>query len=225
MSDRIVVSWSSGKDAAWTLHALRQHGANVFALVTAVARDLDRVPIHGVRRCLVRQQALAAGLPLIEVELPSPCSNAMYEFGMGAALSELRDRHGVSAVAFGDIHLREVREYRERQLRPLGLAASFPLWGTRTDLLARRMLHEGLTARVVSLDPGRLDRRFAGRSWDLEFLDAIPPDVDPCGEGGEFHTLVTGGPMLGESLRIVAGELEDREGVVYADFAPPSRIP
>ena len=225
MSDRIVVSWSSGKDAAWTLHALRREAAKVFALVTAVARDLDRVSVHGVRRSLVRQQALAAGLPLIEVELPWPCSNEMYEFGMGAALADLRDRHGVTTVAFGDIHLRDVRDYRERQLRHLGLEARFPLWGTRTDLLARRMLREGLTAWVACVNPGRLDRRFAGRPWDLEFLEAIPPDVDPCGEGGEFHTLVTGGPMLSEPLRIVSGELEQRDDMIYADFAPPSRVP
>ncbi len=220
----LALSWSSGKDAAWTLHQLRRRGADVRVLVTTITRDFERVAIHGVRRSLLRRQAMLAGLPLIEVELPFPCSNGMYEFAMGQTLSDLAAREGITAMAFGDLFLEDVRAYRERLLAPHGLRAEFPLWGTRTDLLARQMLRAGIEARIASLDPARVDPAWAGRPWDEAFLDGVPPAVDPCGERGEFHTFVTAGPMFSGPLEAATGEVVERDGVVFADFTVPSLV-
>lgn len=220
----LVLSWSGGKDSAWALHALRRRGREVVSLITTVTRDADRVAIHGVRRTLVRQQAAYADLPLVEVELPTPCSNEVYLFAWGSALVELRARTGIDAVGFGDLFLAEIREWREQALAPLGLRAEFPLWGMRTDLLGESMLAEGLTARIACLDPARLRREWAGAPWDRTFLTALPPNVDPCGERGEFHTFVTGGPMFTRSIAVEPGQVVERDGMVYRDLAPPSDL-
>lgn len=213
-----ALSWSTGKDAAWTLHLLRERGEDVSVLITTVTRDFDRVSIHGVRREVLRQQAAVLGLPLIEVELPWPCSNELYQFGFEAALRDVRDRLGVTRVAFGDLFLPDVRHYREELVKPLGLEPVFPLWGIRTDLLVRNMLRAGVVAHIVSLDPTRVPPRFAGWAIDRRLLDELPPTVDPCGENGEFHTLVTDGPMFAEAIPIHPGETIERDGVVYSDF-------
>jgi len=221
----IVLSWSTGKDAAWALHQLRLEGRRVAALLTTVTRPFDRVAIHGVRRSIAREQAARAGLPLIEVELPWPCSNEMYEFAVSAALRDLARWRGATTVAFGDLFLADVRAYRERLLAPLGLTPEFPLWGMRTDLLAERMLREGVAARVASLDPTRMSRSLAGAGWDERFLQGLPHDVDPCGERGEFHTVVTAGPMFAEPITLYPGRTVERDGFVYADFTlAPERV-
>lgn len=221
----VALAWSGGKDSAWALHELRRRGRGVAALVTTVTRGLDRTAGHGVRRGLVRRQAACLDLPLVEVEVPSPCSNELYEFAWGSALAELRVRAGIEGVAFGDLFLRDLREWRERTLAPLGLLAEFPLWGMRSDLLSEAMTRAGLEARVVCLDPARVDRQWAGAAWDRDFLAALPPDVDPCGERGEFHTFVTAGPMFPKRIPVEAGEVEERDGLVYADLTLPSHLP
>ncbi len=214
----IALSWSTGKDAAWSLHLLRQQGREVTALISTVTRDFDRVAVHGVRRSVLRYQAAMVGLPLFEVELPHPCSNELYEFAFGEALRNVREQTGISGVAFGDIFLADVRAYRERLLEPLDLIPEFPLWGMRTDLMIRNMLRAGVVAHVACLDPAKVPARFAGWAIDREFLDALPPEVDPCGENGEFHTVVSDGPMFSAPLRLIPGEVVEREGIVYADF-------
>ncbi len=214
----IALAWSTGKDAAWSLHVLRQQRREVAALITTVTRDFDRVAIHGVRRSVLRQQAALVGLPLFEVELPHPCSNEFYEFAVAGTLRQLQEQTGITGVAFGDIFLADVRTYRERLLEPLGLAAEFPLWGSRTDLLIRNMLRAGVVAQVASLDPAKVPPRFAGWAIDRTFLEALPPGVDPCGERGEFHTIISDGPMFQSPLRLIPGEVVERDGIVYADF-------
>lgn len=214
----VALSWSSGKDAAWALHLLRQQGADVSVLVTTITREFDRVAMHGIRRSVVRRQAALVDLPLVEVELPWPCSNEMYEFAFSSTLAGLKEREGIGAVAFGDLYLADVRAYRERMLAPLGLEATFPLWGMRTDLLAQRMLRSGVEAFVAVLDPDKVDRRYAGARWDASMIASLPPSVDPCGERGEFHTVITGGPMFAATLPLYPGEVVSREGFVFADF-------
>jgi uncharacterized protein (TIGR00290 family) len=220
----LALSWSGGKDAAWALHELRRRGQDVATLVTTITRDFDRVAIHGVRRSLVRRQAAHLGLPLVEVELPWPCSNELYEFAWGSALAELREREGIRAVAFGDLFLADVRTWRERVLAALGLGAEFPLWGMRTDLLSEAMLAAGVEARIACLDPARVDRMWAGAPWDRAFLAAQPRGVDPCGERGEFHTLVTNGPMFAQALPVETGGTVEREGMVYSDLTAPTGL-
>ena len=214
---RVLLSWSSGKDSAWALHRLRQRrDVEVVALLTTFNQAADRVAMHAVRRELVRLQAERAGLPLWEVELPWPCSNALYEELMGAACRRAVEEE-VDQVAFGDLYLREVRDYRERQLQGTGLEPVFPLWEMPTGELAKEMLVAGVRARVTCVDPAQLDEAFAGREFDAAMVQALPAHADPCGENGEFHTFVYASPVFDAPLAIRMGEIVRRDGFVFAD--------
>jgi uncharacterized protein (TIGR00290 family) len=216
---RVALSWSGGKDAAWALHRLRATpGLEVVALVTTVVPAFGRVAMHGVRVELLRAQAQAAGVPLVEVPLSWPSTNDEYEGRVGAALVALRAERAVSHVAFGDLFLEDVRSYRERMLAGSGLTPLFPLWLEPTRPLVDAMLAAGLEARIVCLDPTRVGRELAGRQIDAALLAGLPESVDPCGERGEFHTFVTAGPMLREPVPVAPGEIVEREGFVYADL-------
>ena len=217
MTERILLSWSSGKDSAWALHHLRlATDVEVVGLLTTVTEPFDRVSMHGVRRAILRAQAVAAGLPLMEVMIPSPCPNEVYAERMAAAMNKVRD-DGIGTIAFGDLFLEDIRDYREANLAEVGMSAVFPLWQRPTPNLARQMVAGGLRAAVVCVDPRRLDASFAGRLFDESFLDELPEDVDPCGENGEFHTLVFGGPMFEKDLSVTVGETVLRDGFVFAD--------
>jgi uncharacterized protein (TIGR00290 family) len=218
---RALLSWSTGKDAAWSLHRLRQAGeVEVVALITTTNQTFGRVAMHAVRLALLDRQAEAAGLPLVVVPLPWPCTNAQYEAAVHAALVEAIAAFDVTHIAFGDLYLSDVRAYRERQLEPTGLQPLFPLWGEPTAALAQEMIVGGLHAYLTCVDPRRLDASFAGRTFDASLLAALPPDVDPCGEGGEFHTCVVAGPMFTAPVATVVGEIVERDGFVFADLLP-----
>jgi len=213
------LSWSSGKDSAWTLHTLRQDaGVEVCGLLTTVNSEFDRVAMHGTRAQVLKKQAEAAGLPLWVVPLPWPCSNEVYERLMGEACARAV-AEGVDAVAFGDLFLEDVRAYREKRLEGTGLEPLFPLWGIPTDALARTMIAGGLKARVVCVDPRKLPAELAGREFDEAFLSDLPAGTDPCAERGEFHTCVYAGPMFARPLELEAGVVVTRDGFVFADFA------
>ncbi|HYA58401.1 MAG TPA: ATP-binding protein [Thermoplasmata archaeon] len=217
---KTVVSWSSGKDAAFALWEVQRQGElDVVALLTTVTSEFDRVSMHGVRVALLERQAAAVGLPLWKVEIPFPCPNEVYEAAMARAVEHLAAA-GVSRIVFGDLFLEDVRTYRERRLEPTGIRPAFPLWGRKTDRLAEEMLRSGLEARVVCLDPRKLPREFAGRPFDAAFLRELPRSVDPCGERGEFHTFVTAGPMFSRPIAVLPGETVERDGFVFSDLAP-----
>ena len=217
---RAVVSWSSGKDSAYALwETLRAGELQVVGLLTTVSERFGRVSIHGVREELLQAQAAAAGLPLLRVRLPQPCSDVVYAERMAVVIDGLR-RQGVSHVVFGDLFLEEIRAYREAQLRATGVTPLFPLWGRATGPLARTMIAEGLQARIVALDPKRIPRELAGRPFDADLLAALPADVDPCGENGEFHTFASGGPMFSGPIGVRRGRVVDRDGFVFADLRP-----
>jgi uncharacterized protein (TIGR00290 family) len=215
---RVLLSWSSGKDSAWTLHLLRRDPSiELCGLLTTLNAEFDRVAMHGTRRSVLEAQAAAAGLPLWIVPLPWPCSNEIYEQRMAEACARaIRER--ISAVAFGDLFLTEVRAYRERQLAPTGLEPLFPLWEIPTDALARAMIAGGLRARLSCVDTEQLPGEFAGREFDSDLLLDFPTGVDPCGERGEFHTCVYAGPMFATPLTLKSGETVIRERFVFADF-------
>jgi uncharacterized protein (TIGR00290 family) len=217
---KALLAWSSGKDSAWSLHALRaQAEVEIVGLLTTINEAFDRVAMHAVRTELLRAQADAADLPLWPVPIPWPCSNAEYEAAMDAAMARARAA-GIAHVAFGDLFLEDIRRYREERLAPTGIAPLFPLWGTPTDALARRMVDAGLRARLTCVDPKSLDARFAGREFDAALLAELPPSVDPCGERGEFHTFTYDGPMFRRPVPIRAGEVVTRDGFVFADLLP-----
>jgi uncharacterized protein (TIGR00290 family) len=214
------LSWSSGKDSAWTMHTLRERGGHeIDALFTTVNAAFDRVAMHAVRRTLLEAQARTTGIELHVIDIPYPCSNAEYERIMGAFVVGARAQ-GVEAMAFGDLFLADIRAYRERQLAGTGIAPIFPLWGRDTRALAREMIDGGLVAHVTCVDPSRLERSFAGRPFDHAFLADLPAGVDACGENGEFHTFVSAGPMFRASLAIRPGDIADRDGFAFADLLP-----
>ena len=216
---KILLSWSSGKDSAWALHVLRQQGTPPAGLLTTVNEVYDRVAMHGVRSEVLTLQAEAAGLPLRAVRLPSPCSNEVYEERMRAAVARAV-LEGFTHVAFGDLFLEDIREYREERLRGTGLEPLFPLWKRDTRGLAEQMIAGGLQAHLTCVDPRALNPSFAGRTFDRRLLADLPAAVDPCGERGEFHTCVTAGPMFSADLRLSVGDIVEREGFVFADLIP-----
>jgi uncharacterized protein (TIGR00290 family) len=217
---KAVLSWSSGKDSAWTLHVLRQQAEfEIVALVTTVTEAFDRVAMHAVRRELLRAQADRAGLPLWEVSIPSPCSNEAYEERM-RALVQRAAAEGVSHMAFGDLFLEDIRRYREKNLAGTGIDPIFPLWRIPTRDLARDMLGGGLEAYVTCVDPRQAPASLAGRRWDAALIDELPSGADPCGENGEFHTCVVAGPMFSGRIPVQTGEVVERDGFVFADLTP-----
>lgn len=217
---RLLLSWSSGKDSAWTLHCLqREDRYEIAGLVTTVNDAFQRVAMHAVRVELLEAQARAAGLPLWRVPLPHPCPNAQYERVMRTLIERAR-ADGIAHMAFGDLFLEDVRRYRENQLANTGITPVFPLWGIDTALLAREMLRGGLQAVLTCVDPRQLGREFVGRAFDATLLAALPADADPCGEKGEFHTFCHAGPMFDGPIAIRMGEVLERDGFVYADVLP-----
>jgi uncharacterized protein (TIGR00290 family) len=216
---RTLLSWSSGKDAAWSLHVLRQSAEfEVVGLITTINKEFDWVAMHAVRRALLERQAEATGLPLITVPLPWPCTNEEYEAIMAWALADAHERFSITHVAFGDLFLEDVRAYRERQFAGMGLTPIFPLWGRPTGELAEEMIAGGLLASLTCIDPRHLPSTFAGRAFDQDLLDDLPEGIDPFGERGEFHTFACGGPMFLTPVTATADEVVWRDGFVFADL-------
>lgn len=217
---RALLSWSSGKDSAWALHMLRQsRDVEVVGLLTTFNAEFDRVAMHGVRRELVNSQARSVELPLWPVFLPWPCPNDAYEAAMETAIARAQ-RAGITHIAFGDLFLEDIRAYREERMAAAGMEPLFPLWGRDTSVLACDMVRNGVRATVVCVDPAQLDESFCGRELDAEFLEALPSEVDPCGERGEFHTFAWDGPAFTAPVFAEPGEIVRRDGFVFADLRP-----
>lgn len=222
--EKILLSWSGGKDSMMTLHELRQTGAvEVVALLTTITEGYDRISMHGVRRVLLEQQAASLGLPLHKAFIPSGCTNAQYEAIMRAVLTHYQAQ-GVTACAFGDLFLRDIRAYRERNLATIGMKALFPVWGRDTTQFIRTFIDLGFKAVVTCVDPRALPPTFAGRVIDESFLCDLPPGVDPCGENGEFHSFVYAGPLFREEVKVTAGEVVLRDGFYFCDLVPEKEM-
>jgi len=220
---KAYISWSSGKDSAYALWQARRLGlAEVVGALTTLSEVYDRVAMHGVRASLLERQIEALRLPSVKVMLPSPCSNEVYEERFARAC-ELLKREGVRHIVFGDLYLEDIRAYRERQLAALGMSGIFPLWRRETAALAREMIASGLVAHLVCVDPRRMSREFAGRRFDHELLRQLPASVDPCGENGEFHTVVSAAPVFSAPIQVRVGEVVERDGFVFADVLEDAR--
>lgn len=216
-----LLAWSGGKDAAWTLHTLRQRAdVRVLGLLTTVTADYERIAMHGIRRDVLHAQAAAVGLPLIESVIPAGCDNATYEASFAAALATAHERWpGLDTIAFGDLQLADVRAWREALCARHGWRIQTPLFGTDTASLAREMLAAGLRTHLCCVDTQQLDASFSGRAFDATLLAELPEACDPCGENGEFHTLVSAGPMFQHPLQIERGDTVLRDGrFAFTDF-------
>ncbi len=224
MPKRILLSWSGGKDSAWALHLLRANPAyEVVGLLTTVNQEFHRVAMHGFREELLDAQAAALGLPVWKIPLPWPCSNEIYESLMSEACARAV-REGIEGMAFGDLFLEDIRDYRVAKLAGTGLEPIFPCWLLPTTQLARDMIAAGIRAHLACIDPKHLDSSFAGREFDAALLADLPASVDHCGERGEFHTFVSASPEFSRSIGISRGEVVERDGFVYADLLPESAI-
>lgn len=214
MSTPILMAWSGGKDSTLALERLLGDAScRVAGLVTTVTAGYDRIAIHGVRRSILRSQVAGLGLPLIEAEIPPQASNEIYEAAFAQALERAREREpGLDTIAFGDLYLADVRAYRENLLRRLGWRGRYPIWGENTAELARYFLGRGYRAILSCVDTQQLDAGFCGRDYDAALLADLPSSCDPCGENGEFHTCVYGGPLWRESLTLSHGERVLRDG-------------
>jgi uncharacterized protein (TIGR00290 family) len=221
---RAIVSWSGGKDSSLALNKVlaESQDIQVLGLLTTVTRDYDRISMHGVRRSLLKRQATSTTLPLFEVFIPKSSTNKTYEYEMISALTKLKNDLSVSAIIFGDLFLRDVREYREKLMSKIDLTCVFPLWGVDTKDLANRFLDLGFRAILCTVNPKMLDPSFCGREFDKRLLSDLPDGVDPCGENGEFHTFVYDGPIFKSSISVTRGEVVERDGFVFADLLEDS---
>ena len=215
---KAAMSWSSGKDSTFALAEARKNpDFDVIALVSSSNEEFERVAVHGTRRTIAEAQADALGLPFIDVPLPNPCTDEIYQNRMGAAIKQLKDK-GINDWIFGDLFLEDVLSYRQSLYEPFGAILHTPLWGRDTKSLAKDMLASGLEAYIVTLNPEKLPASLCGARYDEAFLAALPEDVDPCGEYGEFHTVVANGPGFAHGLSLEKGEIVERGGFIYCDF-------
>ena len=222
MTTPMLMAWSGGKDAAWTLHTVRQQGdVDIKALVTTVTADYDRIAMHGIRRDVLHAQAASVGLPLFEAVIPVACDNATYEASFADALARAKAQWpDLDTIAFGDLFLADVRAWRVDTLAKIGWHVHTPLFGRDTRDVAHEMLQGGLRTWLCCVDTQQLDGAFSGAAFDAALLDALPATCDPCGERGEFHTLVWDGPMFSRPLALERGEQILRDDrFVYSDFS------
>jgi uncharacterized protein (TIGR00290 family) len=220
MKERILLSWSGGKDSALALHEIRRLGDyEVAALLTTITEGTECVGMHCVRRELIARQAEALGVPLREIRIPPFPSNEVYEARMRSVLEEYRAQ-GVRTVGFGDLFLEDIRDYREMSLGRLGMRGLYPVWQRDTAALAREFVDLGFRAVLVCVDLRALDRSFAGRVLDRSLLDELPPTVDPCGENGEFHTFVFDGPGFAAAVAFAPGAVREESTFAFCDLLP-----
>jgi uncharacterized protein (TIGR00290 family) len=221
MKEKIILSWSGGKDSAMALHALLQSGRyEIVSLLTTVSEQYERISHHGVRVELLEQQAASLGIPLHMLYLTQDnCSLEDYEALMKKTMLEYKDKD-VLTVAFGDVFLQDLRDYRERNLAKVGMEAIFPIWGRDTTEIVRTFIALGFMAHLTCVDNEKLGREFAGRLIDAGLIRDLPDGVDPCGENGEFHSFVYDGPIFQRPVDINVGEVVLRDVRYFADLLP-----
>ena len=221
MIEKVVLTWSGGKDSAIVLYELQKtNGYEISALLTTITEDYDRISMHGVRSVLLEQQAESLGLPVEKIYIEKNESNEEYEAKMKDKLMQYQSR-GVLSIVFGDIFLEDVRKYREEKLSKLGIKGIFPIWKRDTTELAHTFIDLGFKAVITCIDLKVLDKTFVGKVFDEQFLSELPSNVDPCGENGEFHSYVYDGPIFRKRILYKKGKVVLRENrFYYCDLMP-----
>lgn len=221
MTEKVLFTWSGGKDSAMALYELRKSKAyQIVVLLTSVTEDYDRISMHGVRRILLEQQSQSLRLPLEILYITRNSSNEEYEAKLKDKLLQYKSQ-GVSSVVFGDIFLEDLRKYREDNLTQIGMKGIFPIWKRDTAELAHTFIDLDFKAVITCVDSKSLDGKFAGRYFDNQFLSELPATVDPCGENGEFHSFVYDGPIFQERIRFRRGKVVLRDNRFYfCDLVP-----
>lgn len=222
---RTYFNWSTGKDSSLALYYAKQNPAlRIDRLLTSVNSHYNRVSMHGLRRELLEEQAKSIGLPLSTIELPEQPSMEDYGKIMRNTVDQLQADQFTDCI-FGDIFLEDLREYRENQLAPFGIKAHFPLWKKDTRELMHDFISLGFKAIVVCIKSDLLDKSFVGRELNLDFINDLPPNVDPCGENGEFHTFCYDGPIFDRPVNFEIGEKTFREYDHPKDEDADSEVP
>lgn len=217
---KLLFGWSGGKDSAMALHEIKKNNEyEVVSLLTTITRDYNRISMHGVRRVLLEKQVKSLGIPLYKVSIPKECSNEIYAARMTEALNRFKE-NGVKTVAFGDIFLEDVRQYRLDNLAKLNMKAIFPIWGRDSTELVHSFVALGFKAVVSCIDTKVLDKKFLGRQLDKDFIAELPPNVDPSGENGEFHSFVYDGPIFREKIDYKLGKSVSRDSFYFCDLIP-----
>ncbi len=209
--EKTIVSWSGGKDSAYALYKVKEEGKfRICGLLTTLSKKYGRSSMHGIRSGLIKQQTRSLGIPLNKIFLPHDCSNRDYGKIMQKTLEEYKNQ-GIESMVFADIFLEEVRNYREENLKAAGFKGYWPLWKEESYKILRKFLNKGFKATVVCVDAEKLGRSFAGKELDYKFLNDLPPDIDPCGENGEYHTFVWDGPIFSRPIQFKKGEIVKRK--------------
>jgi uncharacterized protein (TIGR00290 family) len=217
---KLVVSWSGGKDSAMSLYELRcGNRYEVVGLLTTITQDYDRISMHGVRRILLEQQAESVGIPLRKILIPKTCTNEIYERLMAEEMEQLK-REGIFHVAFGDIFLQDLKDYREQNLANAGMTGVFPIWKRDSRELVESFIYLGFKSIISTCDPRVIGQAFCGRVIDKRFLSELPVSVDPAGENGEFHSFTFNGPIFKQPVSFTVGEKVLRDGFWFCDLVP-----
>jgi uncharacterized protein (TIGR00290 family) len=212
--EKVVMNWSSGKDAALAYYTLLQQGYDITQLLTTLSAEHERVFMHGIREQLLDIQAERMKLPLLKVKLPASPDDNLYKDAMLQTMSGLKAQR-VTLAAYGDIFLEGLRAYREQQLAQVQMQALFPLWKKDTKELVRQVEQAGIEAIIVCVNAKCLGKEFLGKKINAELLAGLPSEVDPCGENGEYHTFVYNAPFFNAPIPISTGE------VVHKSYPSP----
>ncbi|KIC64514.1 Dph6-related ATP pyrophosphatase [Chryseobacterium taiwanense] len=207
MKPKAIFNWSSGKDSALALYkTLQEDQFEITSLLTSINQEFQRISMHGVHVSLLEKQAESLGFPLIKMEIPKEPSMEEYREIMNKTVSKIKSQ-GVTHSIFGDIFLEDLRKYREDQLQSIGMKGVFPLWKIDTTNLIHEFLDLGFKTIVTCVNETYLDKSFAGRIIDKDFIKDLPTNVDPCGENGEFHTFTFDGPIFKNPIQFEIGEI------------------
>ena len=214
----VLMSWSGGKDSCLALYEIQKSSSyQVATLLTTITREYDRISMHGVRRPLLERQAASLGLPLHQIPISKGASNEEYEREMAQAFNTYR-RSGIDSVVFGDLFLEDIRAYRDQFLASQKMQALYPVWQRNTTKFVKEFIELGFKAVLTCVDSKTLDKSFAGKTIDEDFISSLPEDVDPCGENGEFHTFVYDGPNFAQQVEFSIGETILRDGFWFRDL-------